>query len=252
MPSQASVCLSTRGPMWPLPMMFRTSLYTPPPNNMEHGDLPSPASLLVTSGVHQWGLFKLVHWTSQIQPPPNKYWHLVSTETRMVGKRGSTHPTGMLYLFSKIFAPEKGWPWPTEGLTAPPPCTGSDLMLKYRYNLSCSVKTYVSQFLPSATKLRRLCFYRRLSVHRGGGWGCLPQCMLAYHTPREQTPLGADTPREQTPPLEQTPPRADDPLEQTPLPPSRYPPPPEIRSLLRTIRILLECILVLEKKTFVR
>ena len=42
----------------------------------------------------------------------------------------------------------------------------------------------------------------------GWGWGCLPQCMLGYHTP-----LGADTPQEQTPPeTEQTPPRADTPL----------------------------------------
>ena len=28
----------------------------------------------------------------------------------------------------------------------------------------------MGQFLPSATKLRRLCFYRCLSVHRGGAW----------------------------------------------------------------------------------
>ena len=41
-------------------------------------------------------------------------------------------------------------------------------------------------------------------------------------------PLGADTPPEQTPPGADTP-----------------PPPPEIRSLLRTVRILLECILVI-------
>ena len=56
----------------------------------------------------------------------------------------------------------------------------------------------------------------------GEGWGCLPQCMPAYHPP-EQTLPGADTPasrcpQEQTPPLEQTPPK------QTP-PRSRHPPP---------------------------
>ena len=87
--------------------------------------------------------------------------------------------------------------------------------------------------LPSATKLRRLCFYRRVSVHRGR---CLPQCMLGYHTPPpgsrhppwEQTPPprsghppGTDTPRsghprEQTPHQEQTPPS---------LPPEQAPPP---------------------------
>ena len=86
-----------------------------------------------------------------------------------------------------------------------------------------------------------------------GGVGCLPQCMLGYHTPQEQTswsrPLGADTPRSRHPPgadtsQEQTPLGADAPLgadtprsrhppEQTPLqsrhtleqtPPSRHPP----------------------------
>ena len=39
------------------------------------------------------------------------------------------------------------------------------------------------QFLPSATQLRRLCFYRCLSAH----WGGLPQCMLGY-PPQEQAP----------------------------------------------------------------
>ena len=51
-----------------------------------------------------------------------------------------------------------------------------------------------------------------------GGWGGgLPQCMLGYRPPWEQTP-----PPEQTPP-KQTPPRADNPQEQTPLPGSRPP-----------------------------
>ena len=87
--------------------------------------------------------------------------------------------------------------------------------------------------------------------------GCLPQWMLGYPpeqtSPRQQTspteqmppqsthpPLGAHTPRadprEQTPPWEQTPP------EQTP--PRADTPPTKIRSLLRTVCILLECILV--------
>ena len=63
-------------------------------------------------------------------------------------------------------------------------------------------------------------------------------------------PPGADIPWEQTSPLPQSrhPPRADTPLgADTPqsrhLPQSIHPP-PEIRSLLRTVRILLECILV--------
>ena len=42
------------------------------------------------------------------------------------------------------------------------------------------------QFLPSATKLRWLCFYTCLSVCPQGVGG-LPQCMLGYHT-REQAP----------------------------------------------------------------
>ena len=73
--------------------------------------------------------------------------------------------------------------------------------------------------LPSATKLRRLCFYRRLSVHRGGGGVCLSACWDTTHTPgsrhpprSKHPPPGADTPWEQTPwsrhpPREQTPPR---------------------------------------------
>ena len=60
------------------------------------------------------------------------------------------------------------------------------------------------KILPSATKLRRLCFYRRLSVQGGG---CLPQYRLGYHPPHP----GADIA-------------------------------PERRPLLRTVRILLECI----------
>ena len=77
--------------------------------------------------------------------------------------------------------------------------------------------------LPSATKLRRLCFYRCLSVHRGRGvclsawWDTHPpeQTPLSRH-PQEQTPPRSRHPREQTPldqtPPEQTPPRADTPL----------------------------------------
>ena len=96
--------------------------------------------------------------------------------------------------------------------------------------------------LQSATKLRRLCFYRRLSVHRGG----VPD---QVHTPpEEQTPPGTRytpwsrhpprarfTPQDQVhpPPGPGTPPR------------TRYTPPSEIRPLLRTVRIILECILVI-------
>ena len=49
------------------------------------------------------------------------------------------------------------------------------------------------------------------------GW-CLPQYMLGYQAPQEQTPppLEADTPQADTHPQEQTPPRADPPWKQTP------------------------------------
>ena len=70
--------------------------------------------------------------------------------------------------------------------------------------------------LPSATKLRRLCFYTCLSfcVHRGRG---LPQCMRGYHPPRPgippvtrppgtRHPPGPDPPWDQAPLWEQTPP----------------------------------------------
>ena len=51
---------------------------------------------------------------------------------------------------------------------------------------------YFTLLLPSVTKLRRLCFYRCLSVHGEGG--CLPQCILGY------TPLGRHSPWTETPP----------------------------------------------------
>ena len=88
-------------------------------------------------------------------------------------------------------------------------------------------------FLLSATKLRRLCFYRHLSVHRPVGVSVSVHAGIPH-------PLEADTPWEQTPPqnrhplkqtpLEQTPlgadtsPRADTPLEQTPPKADTHPP----------------------------
>ena len=92
----------------------------------------------------------------------------------------------------------------------------------------CPVKRKKNSFLASATKLRRLCFYTCLSVHREGG---LPQCMLGYHHPHP--------PLEQAPPQEQAPPGADNP------PPRKQTPPPSRWLLLQTVRIILECILVL-------
>ena len=113
-----------------------------------------------------------------------------------------------------------------------------------------NVKTFTStifrigEYLPSATKLRRLCFYTCLSFcSQGGG---LPQCMLGHHppppragTPWEQTPPRSGTPREQTPPGTHTPPDQEHSPEQATPPPRE-----QRRLLLRTVRILLECILV--------
>ena len=83
-------------------------------------------------------------------------------------------------------------------------------------------------------------------------WEGLPQCMLGYPPeqappPRDQgglpqcmqAPPGAGTPQSQHPP-EQAPPGAGTPWDQTP----QTRPPPSRQLLLRTVRILLECILV--------
>ena len=69
--------------------------------------------------------------------------------------------------------------------------------------------------------------------------GCLPQCMLGYHPP------GADPP-EQTPPprADSHPPGADTHAPGADNPPGSRQPPSERQPPLRTVRILLECILV--------
>ena len=96
--------------------------------------------------------------------------------------------------------------------------------------------------LPSATKLRRLCFTPVCQSFCSVHWGGLPQCMLGYHHLHPgpgRHPLGAD-PRADNPPAD--PPGADPPWA-GPLP--RFHPPG--RQLpLRTVRILLECILVFD------
>ena len=75
--------------------------------------------------------------------------------------------------------------------------------------------------LPSATRLRRLCFYTCLSVHRGvwgSTWAGTPPDQ-AHTPPGKHPPLGITTPGKHI------------------LPPRR-------RLTLQTVRILLECILV--------
>ena len=97
------------------------------------------------------------------------------------------------------------------------------------------------------------------SVHRGG----LPQCMLGYHTPRNRHPRGTRHPPGTRHPLgtrhpprtRHHPPGPGTPWDQvpsqgpgTPLGPGAPLPGPDTapsrRLLLRTVRILLECILV--------
>ena len=87
------------------------------------------------------------------------------------------------------------------------------------------------------TKLRRLCFYTCLSFCSRG---VLPQCMLGY-TSRSRPPPQKETPSSRNPPFPRSSPPQADPL------PLRSPPeadPLSKRLLLRTVRILLECILV--------
>ena len=78
-----------------------------------------------------------------------------------------------------------------------------------------------ASLLPSATRLRRLCFYTYLSVHGGG----VRREYLGRHTPRTRhTPTGKHPPPGITILGKHSPPRR--------------------RLTLRTARVLLECILV--------
>ena len=81
--SQMSVCHSVQGgPMWQLPMIHWTSLYT----LLQTWDL-TPQGLPL-----QWhlvaiteDLFKLVHFRTS---PPHQYWHLVTIEACTFGASG--------------------------------------------------------------------------------------------------------------------------------------------------------------------
>ena len=83
---------------------------------------------------------------------------------------------------------------------------------------SANLKAGHHLLLPSATKLRRLCFYTCLSVHRGV---CLSECWDTtppgpgiphdqappnQATPRTRHPLGPGIPRDQAPPRTRHPP----------------------------------------------
>ena len=75
------------------------------------------------------------------------------------------------------------------------------------------------------------------------GGVCLSACWDTT-TPQEQTPPRSRHPPEAGTPRSRHPPRAGTPREQTPPPPGSRHPPPSRRLLLRTVRIILEYILV--------
>ena len=68
------------------------------------------------------------------------------------------------------------------------------------------VIAFVDLSLPPATKLGQGYVFTGVcdSVNSGG---CLPQCMLGYHTPSGSRPPGADTPPKVDTAWEQTPPQ---------------------------------------------
>ena len=101
----SSVCLSTRGlSMWPLPMMYWTSLYRPPSRlhltDMGHVDLfwpwpyPHPHSLIVTSEPSLQTFSNLCSLDLTVQPPlvltSGGHWSTYSWQA------SSMHITGML------------------------------------------------------------------------------------------------------------------------------------------------------------
>ena len=91
--------------------------------------------------------------------------------------------------------------------------------------MSRSILWSCCRLVPAATKLGQGNVFTGVCdfVNR---WGCLPQCMLGYMPPQEQTPpLGADTPLQQTPPSSRHPPRSRHP--QSRHPPEQTPPSPQ-------------------------
>ena len=105
----------------------------------------------------------------------------------------------------------------------------ADLGLSRRGSQQQRVGT-LTYLLPFATKLPRLCFYTCLSVHGRSTWTGTPRDQV--HPPGPGTPPGLGTPPRT---------RYSPPDQVHPLGPGT---PPRRRLLLRTVRILLECILV--------
>ena len=119
-----------------------------------------------------------------------------------------------------------------------------------------AARTTTGRFLPSATKLRRLCFYRCLSVHRGGsipaciaGGGCYLSMHYRWYPsmPCNRSPGGCLVPEGSA--LRGL-------LQGVPAPTGGRggvgDRPESRRLLLRTVRILLECILVSTCVSFIK
>ena len=89
---------------------------------------------------------------------------------------------------------------------------------------------YSILFLPAAIVAKVIFLHLSVILFNGG---CLPQCMLGYHTPRSRyPPPGADTPRSRHSPRADTPQSRQPPVSRHPHPPSRHLPeqtPPQIR-----------------------
>ena len=103
---------------------------------------------------------------------------------------------------------------------SPPPPMDRKLSLLTSSGGHCSGRyaSYWNAFLLPPTSWGKVMFSQACVILFT--WGCLPQCMLGYHTPwSRHSPgpdlLGPDTPQDQTPPGSRNPPR------------SRHPPGPD-------------------------
>ena len=80
---------------------------------------------------------------------------------------------------------------------------------------------HINYIFTVRNEVAKVMFLQASVCPRGGG--CLPQCMLGYHTPGSRHPPGADPPQSRHPLAVDTP-GADTPLPWEQTPPSRHPP----------------------------
>ena len=90
-------------------------------------------------------------------------------------------------------------------------------------NLIVSDLPSLYTFITVRQRIAKVMFLQASVCPQGGRWGCLPQCMLGYHTPQSRHPPGS-----RHPPRSRHPPGADRPGAYTPpgaeTPWSRHPP----------------------------